>query len=90
MCLSKIAFTPNLWRVKYYKNNKVIRAFGKNLRRIRLSKGMSQEYLADEVGIPTNQVGRIERGEVNTSISVVFALAASLKTPIKDLLDFDL
>ena len=49
---------------------------------------MSQEYLADEVGIPTNQVGRIERGEVNTSISAANALAHSLGIKVVELFDF--
>jgi transcriptional regulator with XRE-family HTH domain len=74
--------------VNYYKDTKFIKAFGKNLRRIRLERKISQEYLADEVGIPTNQVGRIERGEVNTSISTANALATKLGVPIKDLFDF--
>jgi len=74
--------------VKYYKNPKFIKAFGKNLRKIRLEKGVSQEYLADEIGIPTNQIGRIERGEVNTSVSTAFALAVELDVPINVLFDF--
>ncbi|HTA83621.1 MAG TPA: helix-turn-helix transcriptional regulator [Bacteroidia bacterium] len=78
----------HLWRVKYYKDTKFIKAFGKNLRKIRLQKGMSQEYLADEVGIPTNQVGRIERGEVNTSISTANALANSLGIKVVELFEF--
>jgi transcriptional regulator with XRE-family HTH domain len=74
--------------VKYYKNSKFVNGFGKNLRKIRLEKGLSQEYLADEIGIPTNQVGRIERGEVNTSVSTAFALATVLEISISKLFDF--
>ena len=74
--------------MKYFKNPVFIKNFGKNLRKIRLKKGISQEYLADEIGIPTNQIGRIERGEVNTSISIVNALSKALGVPIKDLFDF--
>jgi transcriptional regulator with XRE-family HTH domain len=81
-------YRPNLWGVKYYKNPKFIKAFGKHLRKIRLTKGISQEYLADEIGIPTNQVGRIERGEVNTSISVANALANALDISLDELFKF--
>ena len=49
---------------------------------------MSQEYLADEVGIPTNQIGRIERGEVNTSISAANAIATALSVKVTELFDF--
>lgn len=74
--------------MKYLRDSRFIKAFGANLRKLRLQKGMSQEYLADEAGIPTNQVGRIERGEVNTSISTLNALAKALHVQPKDLLDF--
>lgn len=73
--------------MNYYKNTEFIKAFGKNLRRIRLEKKMSQEFLADEIGIPTNQVGRIERGEINTSISTANAIASVLNIKLTELFD---
>ena len=42
-------------------------------------------YTAD---IPISQVGRIERGEINTTISTVKALAISLNIPVTDLFNF--
>jgi DNA-binding XRE family transcriptional regulator len=71
--------------VKYYKDEQFVKAFGEKIRKIRVERGMSQEYLADEIGIPTNQIGRIERGEVNTSISTAKALASVLHAPIEEL-----
>jgi transcriptional regulator with XRE-family HTH domain len=70
------------------KDTKFVKAFGKNLRKIRLSKGISQEYLADEANITFNQVSRIENGEVNTTIVTINALAKALGVPLKDLVDF--
>ena len=49
---------------------------------------MSQEYLADEAGIPVSQIGRIERGEINTTISTAYLLATKLGVSINDLFDF--
>jgi len=80
-----IADIPKLWDVKYYKNIPFIKAFGKNLRRIRLEKDISQEQLANDIDIPINQIGRIERGEINTSISVAFALTKALKIDMVEL-----
>jgi transcriptional regulator with XRE-family HTH domain len=72
------------------KNERVIKAFGKNLREIRIKKGISQEELANEANIPLSQIGRIERGEINTTISSAFVIAASLKIDISELFNFGL
>ena len=74
--------------MKYYKNAQFIKAFGGKVREIRIKRGISQEYLADEIGIPTNQIGRIERGEVNTSISTAWALTKALNVDFADLFKF--
>lgn len=66
-----------------------IKAFGVNLRNIRIEKGLSQEELAYAADIPINQIGRIERGEVNTTISTILVISKALKIHHKVLLDFD-
>lgn len=63
----------------------VIQQFGKNLKRLRLEKGLSQEDLANDAEIPINQVGRIERGEINTTIGNAALLASVLKVKIDSL-----
>lgn len=40
---------------------------------------ISQETLAFSSDIPISQVGRIERGEINTTISTVQALSIALE-----------
>ena len=67
------------------KDEKFVKAFGQRLRKIRLEKGMSQEELANTAEIPINQVGRIERGEINTTLVTIKALADSLKIEITEL-----
>jgi transcriptional regulator with XRE-family HTH domain len=74
--------------VRNSKNPSFLKAFGKNLRAIRLSKGMSQEYLADEANITPNQVSRIEKGEVNTTIVTLNVLAKALGIKITELFEF--
>lgn len=59
--------------------------FGKNVLRIRLENGLTQEQLADEAGISQVQVARIESGKLNTSISTVVAIADALNTDIGNL-----
>lgn len=61
---------------------------GKNLRDIRTQKAMTQEDLGLDAGLGKNQVGLIERGEVNVTISTLKKLAKSLKVEPMELLDF--
>jgi transcriptional regulator with XRE-family HTH domain len=52
------------------------------------ANGFSQEALANELGFPLSQIGRMERGELNSSISHVSAVANALNVSLKDLFDF--
>lgn len=72
----------------YYRDKELLKKFGENLRKLRLSKEMSQELMAFEAELDISQVGRIERGEVNTSICVLQRLAKSLKVKMSELLNF--
>ena len=74
--------------VGYQRHEQFIKAFGNNLRRIRLEKGISQEDLADKANLTLSQVGRIERGVINTSISTVYSLASALEIESVDLFSF--
>jgi len=65
-----------------------MKKFGLRIRQIRKEKGISQEQLASETGFELSQIGRIERAEVNTSISHVAAIARALKVPVSSLFEF--
>lgn len=70
-------------------NEKIfIKNFGKKLREIRIGKNISQEILANDANIPINQIGRIERAEISTSLTSVYKIAQALEIDIKDLFDF--
>ena len=60
-------------------NIEVIKDFGKRVRDLRKSQNLSQEELANLADVPLSQIGRIERGEVNITISSIAALATALK-----------
>lgn len=74
--------------MNFTQKDKVIKAFGKNLKKIRQAKQISQEELAYRCDIELSQIGRIERGVINTSISNVFLIAAALNIEPKDLFDY--
>jgi transcriptional regulator with XRE-family HTH domain len=66
------------------KNDQVIKAFGTRLRDLRIAAGLSQEQLANLADIPLSQVGRIERGETNPTLSTIHVLATGLKVAINE------
>ena len=63
--------------------------FGKNLRKIRLSKGISMQNLAYTINVEYSQISRIELGKINTSISTVFEIAKALDVPIHKFFMFE-
>ena len=77
------------FRLVKSKDQKYIEAFGQHLRKLRKANDLSQEDLANDADIPINQIGRIERAEVNTTISTMRAISKALNLHITDLFDFD-
>ena len=62
---------------------------GRNLRRLRVAAGKSQEVLALEAGIEPTYVSRLERERKpeNPSLEVIEKLADALSTDIRTLFD---
>jgi transcriptional regulator with XRE-family HTH domain len=61
--------------------------FGKNVRKFRQQKKLTQEQLAFEAEIDLTYVGGIERGKRNPSLLVMARIADALSTPLTRLLD---
>ena len=59
---------------------------GRNVRRLRQARGLTQEQLAFEARLDLTYVGGIERGRRNPSLLVVVRLAAALGVAPGDLL----
>lgn len=60
--------------------------FGKNVRRVRQQRGLTQEALAFEAKIDLTYVGGIERGKRNPSLLVMARIADALSVPLPRLL----
>lgn len=65
-------------------------AVGIRIRDLRKERNISQEELANEADIPLSQIGRIERGETNPTISTLYVLAIALDVDLKSLVDVKL
>ena len=60
-------------------------AFGKRVREVRKSKGISQERLAEMADIDRSYMGNIERGEKNITLKKVYDICDALKVEIREL-----
>jgi transcriptional regulator with XRE-family HTH domain len=65
------------------KDDIAITAMGRRIRELRLSRGLSQEQLGNLAGIAVSQVGRIERGEINTTLSTLVGIARALDASVQ-------
>ncbi len=63
----------------------LIKSVGEKIRQKRIELNLSQEILSYDANIPRNQVGRIERGEISTSITTLYKICKALKIDIKEL-----
>jgi transcriptional regulator with XRE-family HTH domain len=60
--------------------------FGKNVRRARQHKNLTQEELAFDAEIDLTYMGGIERGKKNPSLMVMARIADALSVPLAKLL----
>ncbi len=63
----------------------LIKGVGEKIRLRRLELNLSQELLSFDADIPRNQIGRIERGEISTTISTLYKICKALKIEIREL-----
>lgn len=55
---------------------------GKRLREIRLSKGLTQEYIANRVDVNTSHISNIENNRVKVSLSALVNICNALDTTV--------
>lgn len=56
---------------------------------LRHEKDLSQEELANLADIPIAQIGRIERGRINCTISTLRVIAIALNMNLSELFNFE-
>ena len=59
--------------------------FGEQLKKLRLSRDLSQERLAELCGYQTNEIGRIERAERTVSFEGIMRISFGLSMPPAEL-----
>ncbi|APE04642.1 transcriptional regulator [Alteromonas sp. RW2A1] len=64
----------------------LLSALGKQIRLARKSAGLSQEALALKAKLDRSYMGRIERGEANITVELLYQIAIAIGVTPKDLL----
>lgn len=67
------------------KNAKLPKALGKKIQRVRNNTGMTQEQVAEKVGISRAYMGYIEQGRYSASLEVIEKIAKVLRIRMSDL-----
>ena len=67
--------------------NRARALLARNLRRLRLERGITQERLSHESGIMQSHLSEIEAGKRNASIDLIGAIALALAVPVAALFE---
>ena len=76
--------------MNYKYNEAYCKSFGDQLRKLRVTKGISMRKLALQADMEYSQLSKIERGVINTTISTVYTLSQALDIPVIEFFDFKL
>ena len=68
--------------------NSLTRKFGQKIKLIRFQKNISQEKLSELSEISRSVMGKIERGEISTTLNSVEKISEALNVNVKELFDF--
>lgn len=67
-------------------NEKLLREFGKNLKKLRLAKGLSTRKFALEADIAHSAVAKLEDGLSNPTLTTLIKIANALEVDVEELL----
>ncbi len=70
-------------------NTKILKNFGETVKRKRKMVDLSQEALAEKLGIHRTYMSFIERGQRNPSLLMLFKISRALKIKLPELFEFD-
>lgn len=70
-------------------NTKILERLGKNLKKYRIEANLTQEQLAEIVGIHPTYVGKLEAGKNNPSVKMLFKISRALRIKLINIFDFD-
>ncbi len=72
------------------KSLKLNTAFGKALRKLRLERGWTQEFLSFECNLTRNYISLLERGERSPTLNTIASLSKALRVGEEELIKMTL
>ena len=69
------------------KNAKITKTICKRIRKYRHEAGLTQEDLAEKVGVSRVYIGYVEQGRNTPTLDVLGKIARALKVKVSDLID---
>ena len=70
------------------KDEKLLKAFGENLKKLREAKGLTTREFADIADIAYSQVWTLESGRGDPSLSTLMAIARTLEVTLAELVPY--
>ena len=70
-----ITLMSNYSDKEFLERQEDLKIFGLRIRELRKKSKLTQSELAEKIGLSTNFIGMVERGERNTSVDKIFKLA---------------
>lgn len=68
-------------------NKELLAQFGQRVKRLRETRGYSQQTLALKINLPVYQLARIEAGDLNVTLRTLQDLADGLDIALAELVD---
>lgn len=75
--------------IPLYLADKMNQKIYENIRKIREMNSLTRDYVAGELGMSTSGYGKIERGEIDLTLSKLHKIAAIFRISVTELLFFD-
>ena len=69
-------------------NTKILEKLGENIKKARIEKGFTQEFLAEKVNIHQTYVGKLEKGKSNPSVLLTYKISRVLGIELTELFKF--
>ena len=68
------------------RDEKILKAFGERLKKLREAKGLTTRELAHSADIAYSQVWTLESGQGDPSLTTLLAIATALDVPLTELI----
>ena len=70
-------------------NTKILIKLGERIKFYRLKCGLTQEKLAEKVGVHQTYIGKLEIDKINASVKTLFIISRALGIKLSDIFSFD-